>query len=146
MIDLTDVLSALSVELATAAKYSLGVKIVVLNNSSFGQIKWKQMAFLGNVQRSRDPAADVPGPARRSNSLLCAMSHRASKQARPASSLLPGERHGDKTRLPDHNFLEPGSLLDGRNAGEFYESCWAMAQADSFDPIPADPRRKEIMV
>jgi pyruvate dehydrogenase (quinone) len=43
-------LSMLMAELATAAKYGLGVKIVVLNNSSLGQIKWEQMAFLGNPE------------------------------------------------------------------------------------------------
>ena len=41
-------LSMLMAELATAAKYGLNVKIVVLKNDSLGQIKWEQMAFLGN--------------------------------------------------------------------------------------------------
>jgi pyruvate dehydrogenase (quinone)/pyruvate oxidase len=43
-------LSMLMAELATAAKYSLNVKIVVLKNNSLGQIKWEQMAFLGNPE------------------------------------------------------------------------------------------------
>jgi pyruvate dehydrogenase (quinone)/pyruvate oxidase len=40
----------LMAELATAAKYDLNVKIVVLKNNSLGQIKWEQMAFLGNPE------------------------------------------------------------------------------------------------
>jgi pyruvate dehydrogenase (quinone) len=43
-------LSMLMAELATAAKYELDVKIVVLKNNSLGQIKWEQMAFLGNPE------------------------------------------------------------------------------------------------
>lgn len=43
-------LSMLMAELATAAKYLLNVKIVVLKNNSLGNIKWEQMAFLGNPE------------------------------------------------------------------------------------------------
>jgi pyruvate dehydrogenase (quinone)/pyruvate oxidase len=43
-------LSMLMAELATAAKYDLNVKIVVVKNNSLGQIKWEQMAFLGNPE------------------------------------------------------------------------------------------------
>jgi pyruvate dehydrogenase (quinone)/pyruvate oxidase len=43
-------LSMLMAELATAAKYELNVKIVVIKNNSLGQIKWEQMAFLGNPE------------------------------------------------------------------------------------------------
>src|SRR3954465_4672055 len=43
-------LSMLMAELATAAKYALNVKVVVLKNNSLGQIKWEQMAFLGNPE------------------------------------------------------------------------------------------------
>jgi pyruvate dehydrogenase (quinone)/pyruvate oxidase len=43
-------LSMLMAELATTAKYDLNVKIVVLKNNSLGQIKWEQMAFLGNPE------------------------------------------------------------------------------------------------
>jgi pyruvate dehydrogenase (quinone)/pyruvate oxidase len=43
-------LSMLMAELATAAKYGLNVKIVVVKNNSLGQIKWEQMAFLGNPE------------------------------------------------------------------------------------------------
>jgi pyruvate dehydrogenase (quinone)/pyruvate oxidase len=43
-------LSMLMAELATAAKYDLNVKVVVIKNNSLGQIKWEQMAFLGNPE------------------------------------------------------------------------------------------------
>ena len=37
-------------ELATAVKYDLDVKIVVIKNNTLGQIKWEQMVFLGNPE------------------------------------------------------------------------------------------------
>ena len=37
-------------EIATAVKYGLDVKIVVISNNSLGQIKWEQMVFLGNPE------------------------------------------------------------------------------------------------
>jgi pyruvate dehydrogenase (quinone) len=37
-------------ELATAKKYGCDIKLVVLKNNSLGQIKWEQMAFLGNPE------------------------------------------------------------------------------------------------
>lgn len=37
-------------ELATCVRYRLPVKIIVINNSSLGQIKWEQMMFLGNPE------------------------------------------------------------------------------------------------
>jgi pyruvate dehydrogenase (quinone) len=37
-------------ELATCRKYDLPIKIVVINNSSLGQIQWEQMMFLGNPE------------------------------------------------------------------------------------------------
>lgn len=40
----------LMAELATAAKYDLNVKVVVIKNNSLGQIKWEQMGFLGNPE------------------------------------------------------------------------------------------------
>jgi pyruvate dehydrogenase (quinone)/pyruvate oxidase len=43
-------LSMLVCELATAVKYGLDVKIVVIKNDSLGQIKWEQMVFLGNPE------------------------------------------------------------------------------------------------
>ena len=43
-------LTMLMGELATCAKYKLNVKTVVIKNDSLGQIKWEQMAFLGNPE------------------------------------------------------------------------------------------------
>jgi pyruvate dehydrogenase (quinone)/pyruvate oxidase len=37
-------------ELATAAKYKLDIKVVVIKNNTLGQIKWEQMVFLGNPE------------------------------------------------------------------------------------------------
>ncbi len=37
-------------EMATAVKYGADVKVVLLKNNSLGQIKWEQMAFLGNPE------------------------------------------------------------------------------------------------
>jgi pyruvate dehydrogenase (quinone) len=37
-------------EFATAVKYQLPIKIVVINNNTLGQIKWEQMVFLGNPE------------------------------------------------------------------------------------------------
>jgi len=37
-------------ELATAKKYNLPVKIIILKNNTLGQIKWEQMVFLGNPE------------------------------------------------------------------------------------------------
>jgi pyruvate dehydrogenase (quinone) len=37
-------------EFATAVKYGLPIKIVVVKNNSLGQIKWEQMVFLGNPE------------------------------------------------------------------------------------------------
>jgi pyruvate dehydrogenase (quinone)/pyruvate oxidase len=41
-------------ELATAVKYGLDVKVVVIRNNSLGQIKWEQMVFLGNPEYGCD--------------------------------------------------------------------------------------------
>ena len=43
-------LTMLMGELATCVKYSLPIRIVVIKNNSLGQIKWEQMAFLGNPE------------------------------------------------------------------------------------------------
>jgi hypothetical protein len=45
-----------------------------------------------------------------------------------------------------HQFLEPGSLLNGGAVGELYGTCWTMAQAESFDAIRADPSKQVVMV
>jgi pyruvate dehydrogenase (quinone) len=37
-------------EFATAVKYQLPVKVVVIKNNVLGQIQWEQMVFLGNPQ------------------------------------------------------------------------------------------------
>jgi pyruvate dehydrogenase (quinone)/pyruvate oxidase len=37
-------------EFATAVKYGLPIKIVVVKNNTLGQIKWEQMVFLGNPE------------------------------------------------------------------------------------------------
>ena len=37
-------------EMATARKYGADIKVVLLKNDSLGQIKWEQMAFLGNPE------------------------------------------------------------------------------------------------
>jgi pyruvate dehydrogenase (quinone)/pyruvate oxidase len=43
-------LTVLMEELATRAKYQLDVKVVAVKNNSLGQIKWEQMAFLGDPE------------------------------------------------------------------------------------------------
>jgi len=43
-------LSMLMAELATCAKYRLPVKTIVIKNNTLGQIKWEQMAMLGNPE------------------------------------------------------------------------------------------------
>jgi len=40
--------SMLMGELATAVKYRLPIKVVIVKNNSLGQIRWEQMVFLGN--------------------------------------------------------------------------------------------------
>ncbi len=42
--------SMLMAEFATAVKYNLPVRIVIFKNNALGQIKWEQMAFLGNPE------------------------------------------------------------------------------------------------
>lgn len=37
-------------ELATAVKYNLNIKILIVKNNTLGQIKWEQMVFLGNPE------------------------------------------------------------------------------------------------
>jgi pyruvate dehydrogenase (quinone)/pyruvate oxidase len=41
-------------ELATAVKYGLDIKVIVISNHSLGQIKWEQMVFLGNPEYGCD--------------------------------------------------------------------------------------------
>lgn len=42
--------SMLMAELATAVKYKLPIKVIVVKNNSLGMIKWEQMVFLGNPE------------------------------------------------------------------------------------------------
>jgi len=42
--------SMLMAEFATAVKYQLPIKVVVVKNNTLGQIKWEQMVFLGNPE------------------------------------------------------------------------------------------------
>ena len=42
--------SMLMAEFATAVKYSLPIKVVIIKNNTLGQIKWEQMVFLGNPE------------------------------------------------------------------------------------------------
>ena len=42
--------SMLMAEFATAVKYDLPVKVVVIKNNTLGQIKWEQMVFLGDSE------------------------------------------------------------------------------------------------
>jgi pyruvate dehydrogenase (quinone) len=41
-------------ELATAVKYDLPIKVVVIKNNALGQIRWEQMVFLGNPEYACD--------------------------------------------------------------------------------------------
>jgi pyruvate dehydrogenase (quinone) len=43
-------LTMLMGELATAVKYRLPIKVVVIKNNTLGQIRWEQMVFLGNPE------------------------------------------------------------------------------------------------
>ncbi|HEY6959269.1 MAG TPA: thiamine pyrophosphate-dependent enzyme [Candidatus Limnocylindria bacterium] len=44
----------LMAEFATAVKYELPIKVVVMRNNTLGQIKWEQMVFLGNPEYGCD--------------------------------------------------------------------------------------------
>jgi len=46
--------SMLMAEFATAVKYQLPIKVVVLKNNTLGQIKWEQIVFLGNPEYGCD--------------------------------------------------------------------------------------------
>jgi len=43
-------LTMLMGELATAVKYRLPIKVIVIKNNTLGMIKWEQMVFLGNPE------------------------------------------------------------------------------------------------
>jgi pyruvate dehydrogenase (quinone) len=42
--------SMLMADFATAVKYQLPIKVVIVKNGTLGQIKWEQMVFLGNPE------------------------------------------------------------------------------------------------
>jgi pyruvate dehydrogenase (quinone)/pyruvate oxidase len=42
--------SMLMAEFATAVKYKLPIKVIIIKNNSLGMIKWEQMVFLGNPE------------------------------------------------------------------------------------------------
>jgi pyruvate dehydrogenase (quinone)/pyruvate oxidase len=42
--------SMLMAEFATAVKYQLPIKVIVIKNNTLGMIKWEQMVFLGNPE------------------------------------------------------------------------------------------------
>lgn len=46
--------SMLMAEFATAVKYQLPIRVIVVKNNSLGQIKWEQMVFLGNPEYGCD--------------------------------------------------------------------------------------------
>jgi pyruvate dehydrogenase (quinone)/pyruvate oxidase len=46
--------SMLMAEFVTAVRYRLPIKIVIVKNNSLGQIRWEQMAFLGNPEYECD--------------------------------------------------------------------------------------------
>jgi pyruvate dehydrogenase (quinone) len=46
--------SMLMAEFATAVKYQLPIKVIIIKNNSLGQIKWEQMVFLGNPEYGCD--------------------------------------------------------------------------------------------
>jgi pyruvate dehydrogenase (quinone) len=46
--------SMLMAEMATAVKYELPIKVVIIKNNTLGQIKWEQMVFLGNPEYGCD--------------------------------------------------------------------------------------------
>ena len=46
--------SMLMAELVTAVKHQLPIKVVIIKNNTLGQIKWEQMAFLGNPEYGCD--------------------------------------------------------------------------------------------
>ena len=55
--------SMLMAEFATAVKYKLPIKVVIIKNNTLGQIKWEQMVLLGNPEfgvRSAVPSTSRP--------------------------------------------------------------------------------------
>jgi pyruvate dehydrogenase (quinone)/pyruvate oxidase len=78
-------------ELATAVKYQLPIKVIVIKNNLLGQIKWEQMVFLGNPEYGCElepidfvkmaeavgiPAVRIDDPARCGNQLREALARK----------------------------------------------------------------------
>ncbi|WP_207460911.1 thiamine pyrophosphate-dependent enzyme [Azospirillum sp. SYSU D00513] len=103
-------------ELATCRRYGLPVKVIVINNSTLGQIKWEQMMFLGNPEFGCDlQPIDF---------------------AKVAEGLgLKGyriERSEDCAAILDRAFAEPGPVL-------------VDAVVDQWEPMLPPKRREEYM-
>jgi thiamine pyrophosphate-dependent acetolactate synthase large subunit-like protein len=58
--------SMLMAEFATAVRYQLPIKVIIIKNNTLGQIKWEQMVFLGNPEygcdhiQSTSPCSPAP--------------------------------------------------------------------------------------
>lgn len=46
-------------EFATAVKYKLPIKVIVVKNNTLGQIKWEQLVFLGNPEYACDLSPNI---------------------------------------------------------------------------------------
>ena len=56
--------SMLMADFATAVKYQLPIKVVIIKNNTLGQIKWEQMVFLGNPEYGVDLSRSTSPPSR----------------------------------------------------------------------------------
>ncbi len=103
-------LSMLMAEFATAVKYELPIKVVVVKNDYLGQIKWEQMVFLGNPEFAVDlqpidfvKVAEACGargyhlddPAQASDTLAQALAH-------PGPALIEAVVDPQEAPLPAH--------------------------------------------
>jgi hypothetical protein len=77
--------SMLMGELATAVKYRLPIKIVIVKNNSLGQIRWEQMAFLGNPNTAATYSRSTSRPSR-APAARPASPSRTPRSARPRSA------------------------------------------------------------
>jgi len=103
-------------ELATAARYGLPIKVVVMNNGVLAQIKWEQMLFLGNPE------------------FACALAPIDFARAAEAMGV-KGLRTDDPDRLPallDEAFAHSGPVLID-------------VVVDSNEPMLPPKRREEYM-
>jgi pyruvate dehydrogenase (quinone)/pyruvate oxidase len=128
-------LSMLMAELATTAKYGLNVKVVVVKNNSLGQIKWEQMAFLGNPEFGCElQPIDFAAAARACGIAGFAVSEAgncakvlAEAFARPGPALIEATVDPDEPPFPPKATLKQGrnilsALLHGtKNSGDIAE-------------------------